>query len=202
MKQSSIQKTRLAPKILLLLLLIIFLSACLQFNNSEGDFDATISALEVTIDQMSTKEVSQDKFISYIATLVWDPNPGGPPTLIPTYTPYHPIIGGIRIENGACCVGGTAGETIEVEVAFDARHIAGVEVNEMRTLAGGIQFNEVQMEEAEWEPYAPTKTFPVHVAINWIGFYVCAQFRDVEGNLSDIMCDDISVEGAPADPAP
>ncbi|MCJ7626224.1 MAG: hypothetical protein MUO76_22260 [Anaerolineaceae bacterium] len=202
MKQSSTQRNRLVSKVLLLLLLIIFLSACLQFDAPDANLNATISALEAQVDSLSTQEVRQDEFISYLATLVWDPNPGGPPTLIPTYTPYHPIIGGVLIEDGACCVGGTTGETIEVEVIFEARNIEMGKVTEMRTLAGGMQLSEVQMQDAEWEPYVSTKTFPVQVFINWIGFYVCVQFRDVEGNLSDVMCDDISVEGAPADPTP
>lgn len=191
----------MVPKTLILLLIIIFLSACLQFDTLDAGLDATISALEAKVDIMSTHDVRQDEMISYLATVVGVPD-RDPATLIPTHTPYLPITGGILIEEGACCVGGTAGDTIEVEAVFEARNTAGVEVTEMRTLAGGLRFTETEMIEAEWEPFVPTKTFPVYVFINWVGFYICVQFRDLEGNLSNVMCDDISVEGAPPDPTP
>jgi hypothetical protein len=53
------------------------------------------------------------------------------------------------------------------------------------------------MEPASWERFAASKTFPVYVALNWVGFYVSAQFQDEHGNLSPVYCDDISVEGMP-----
>ena len=56
------------------------------------------------------------------------------------------------------------------------------------------------MSSVAWEPFAPAKTFTVTIGLNFIGFYVSAQFRDANGNLSPIVCDDISVEGMPARP--
>ena len=61
---------------------------------------------------------------------------------------------------------------------------------------GGCSANQ-DMESAAWEPFAESKTFPVYVALNWVGFYVSAQFQDEHGNLSPVYCDDISVEGMP-----
>jgi hypothetical protein len=41
---------------------------------------------------------------------------------------------------------------------------------------------------------------PVHVALNWTGFYVCVQYQDEHGNVSPVYRDDISVEGVPRPP--
>jgi hypothetical protein len=49
----------------------------------------------------------------------------------------------------------------------------------------------------EWEDFAESKTYPVPVAINWTGFYLCVQYQDEHGNLSPVYQDDISVEGMP-----
>jgi hypothetical protein len=40
------------------------------------------------------------------------------------------------------------------------------------------------------------------VPINWTGFYVSVQYRDAEGNLSPVVCDDISIEGHSPTPTP
>jgi len=57
------------------------------------------------------------------------------------------------------------------------------------------------MEAAAWEPFAPSKTFPIVVSINWTGFNLSVQFRDDHQNLSPIYCDDISVEGSARPPS-
>jgi hypothetical protein len=70
----------------------------------------------------------------------------------------------------------------------------------MRVNPSGTCFTEEKMAAAEWEPFAVSKNFPVQVGINWNGFYVSAQFQDEHGNLSPVYCDDIAVEGMPAQP--
>jgi len=40
------------------------------------------------------------------------------------------------------------------------------------------------------------------VPLNWVGFYVTAQFRDQLHNLSAVVQDDVSVEGMPPMPSP
>jgi len=56
------------------------------------------------------------------------------------------------------------------------------------------------LESADWEPFAASKTYPVPVVINWTGFYICVQYQDEHGNLSPVYGDDISVEGMPRRP--
>jgi hypothetical protein len=68
----------------------------------------------------------------------------------------------------------------------------------MRVASGCVE--EAEIEQAEWEPFVVSKTFPVHVVINWTGFYICAQYQDEHGNLSPVYRDDISVEGFPRGP--
>jgi hypothetical protein len=53
------------------------------------------------------------------------------------------------------------------------------------------------MEQAAWEPFVTQRSFPFTLAINWVGFYISAQYRDQHGNLSPAFCDDISLEGMP-----
>ncbi len=113
--------------------------------------------------------------------------------------PSGDVEGTVEIEGGRCCVGSTAGDTIEVEVAFSATSSAG-EVTEMRVATAGIKFDAAAMADVPWEPFAPSKSYPVAVALNWTGYWVSAQFRDAAGNVSPVVYDDISVEGSPAGP--
>jgi len=87
-----------------------------------------------------------------------------------------------------------------MDAAFTASSPSGP-VTEMRaaTRYGGGCLKD--MSSVAWQPFAPTKTFTLTIGLNFIGFYVSAQFRDANGNLSPIVCDDISVEGMPAQPA-
>jgi hypothetical protein len=112
-----------------------------------------------------------------------------------------PVQGSVEIEGGGCCAGGMAGDVIEVDVAFEAASPFG-DVVEMRTMTGGLCFSEEAIAAVGWQPFMADKGFPVHVAINWIGFYVTVQYRDAKGHLSRVYCDDISIEGHPATPAP
>jgi hypothetical protein len=67
----------------------------------------------------------------------------------------------------------------------------------MRVRFGSRAFVEEQLAEAEWEPLVSTRSFPIEIAINWVGQYVSVQYMDASGNLSPIYYDDISVEGHP-----
>ena len=111
----------------------------------------------------------------------------------------YPVTGTVALKGGASVTGGTVGSTLAIDAAFKASSPSG-QVTEMRTAAryGGNCLKDVS--SVAWEPFAPAKTFTVTVGLNFIGFYVSAQFRDANGNLSPIVCDDISVEGMPAKP--
>ena len=112
-----------------------------------------------------------------------------------------PVHGSIEIEGGRCCTGGMAGDTIQVSVAFEASSPHG-KVEEMRTKTGRMCFTEDNMIENKWEPFVPAQAYPAQVASNWIGFYISVQYRDTQGNLSPVYCDDISVEGHVPSPSP
>jgi len=157
------------------------------------------------IDQLSTVQAqqaaqiaNQDTWISYLFTRT-------PPQIVlpenPTVTPYLPVEGSVTIEDGHCCAGGVAGETIDVSVAFEAFSPLA-EVTEMRLLSGGLQFEESDMAAADWEPFVTSKRLPVRVFINWSGYHVSVQYRDVDDNLSRVFHDDISIEGHPPPPTP
>jgi hypothetical protein len=107
------------------------------------------------------------------------------------------VTGAVQIGGGGCCTGGTEGDTIQVPVSFSATSSQG-RVSQMRVLAGCN--NETDLAGVDWEPFVDSKTYPVYVALNWIGFYICVQYQDEHGNLSPVYRDDISVEGMPRMP--
>jgi hypothetical protein len=124
------------------------------------------------------------------------------PLILREYITFRPVQGSVEIENGACCVGGYAGQTITLSVEYTATS-PFAQVTEMRTedFLSGRCLSEPEMNQVEWEPFVLERHFPVRVVINWIGFYASVQYRDALGNISPIYCDDIAVEGHPP-PAP
>ena len=105
-----------------------------------------------------------------------------------------PVSGSVKIDGSPCCVGGKAGSTIQVKVIFAAASPAG-EVAEMR-VSSCFVLNETP-DQASWEPFTPEKTFDINVALNWTTFSLGVQYRDGQGNLSPVYCDEIAVEGSP-----
>ncbi|HEY44054.1 MAG TPA: hypothetical protein G4O11_08745 [Anaerolineae bacterium] len=152
-----------------------------------------ISYLATSDADHATQIARQMEITSFLATRI-------PPRivtpLLPTLTPYRPVHGSVVIEGGNCCVGGIAGETIEIVVTFEASSPMA-DVTEMRVRLGSFHFTEDDMAHAEWEEFVPYKTYSIQVALNWVGFYITVQYRDELGNLSPIYRDDISVEGHP-----
>jgi hypothetical protein len=101
----------------------------------------------------------------------------------------------VLIADGRCCAGGIVGSQTQVTVSFQPAFAA----TEMRYRDTGACLTEDELAQTPWQPFAPTITLPVPIAtINWVGLYVSAQYRDAMGNLSPVVCDDISVEGMPA----
>lgn len=143
--------------------------------------------------------------ISLEITGVWDEaTPIGvqPPTVqtaIAATKVAYPLTGSVEIEEGRCCIGGTAGDVIQARVDFSATSPFG-EVKDMRAQTAGLCFTDNEMLDANWEPITSSKTYPVYVALNWVGFYVSVQYRDEHGNLSPVYCDEIGVEGHPPMP--
>lgn len=121
------------------------------------------------------------------------PVPAGP-------APESPVSGGVLIEDGRSAAGGTAGDTINVSVSFNAVSTAA-DVTEMRVRRGWCG-TEADLAEIAWQPFATELSYPFVLPINWVGFYVSVQYRDALGNLSPVYCDDISLEGMPAPPPP
>lgn len=126
----------------------------------------------------------------------------GPTVDQATEKPAFPLLGSVLIEDGRCCAGGIAGSKIDLKVTFSASSSFGA-VTEMRVRQGSFCAKETELTEFPWEAFATQKTFQVTLFINWVGFFISVQFRDAQGNLSPIYCDDISLEGMPGyTPAP
>jgi hypothetical protein len=154
--------------------------------------DPTLESLIGQQAAQATLIQSQSEFLSYLATRMPPRREPPTPALIPT--PF--VTGVVSIEDGRCCIGATAGTTIQVTVAFEATSPLGP-VTEMRVRAGARPFDEADMADAAWEPFRSKASYSFFVPLNWIGFYVTAQFRDELHNLSAVVHDDISVEGMP-----
>jgi hypothetical protein len=140
--------------------------------------------------------------IAYMATrvgaLVRD---AGTATPYPTMTPYLPVLGGVELEEGRCCAGGVAGETITVTADFTATSPLA-DVTEMRLHTGSIAADMMRMNNIPWEPFVEEQALSVQVALNWTSFLVTVQYRDAEGHVSPLYTDDIAIEGEPAQPTP
>jgi hypothetical protein len=109
----------------------------------------------------------------------------------------------VLVEGGNSMTGGASGATIELNVTFTASSTAG-RVTEMRVDAGwsGGCVSEGEMASYNWEPFATEKVYTTIAFINIQGWYVNVQYRDDQGNVSPVYCDDISVEGMPSAPTP
>jgi hypothetical protein len=157
-----------------------------------GRLSSRVAALETEQAALENRATSQGMFLSYLATAM--PTPSG------MEAGAAGVEGSVVIEGGTCCVGGTAGDVVDIHVSFQASS-PYAEVTEMRVRAGGGgPFTEAGLAEEAWVPFMTSLTVPFGVAINWVGFYVAVQYRDALGNLSPVYTDDISVEGMPPTP--
>ncbi len=181
---------------LAILLLAVSSASCIvqTAEPTDQDLAGTVEALEGLLTFQATNIASQATMISYLATR----GPGmiaSTPAHLPT--PYYPVAGSVIIEDGRCCAGGTAGETIELTARFEASSPFD-EITHMRVHSGsGPQRADQIPGTSAWEPFTESRTFTVEVSLNWVGFFVTAQFRDAAGNLSPVAWDDISIEGMP-----
>jgi hypothetical protein len=175
--------------------LTAFCAACVRAP-AAPTVDPTIEALVAGQAAQATLIQAQGTFISYLATIV--PRASPVPSRVPVPTPF--VSGAVSIEDGRCCLGATAGTPIQIAVAFEAASPLAP-VTEMRVRAGGRSFDETEMADVPWEPFRSQATYPFVVPLNWVGFYVTAQFRDALQNPSAVVHDDLSVEGMPASPS-
>ncbi len=155
--------------------------------------DLLIEAMATQASSLSTQAAIQATQVSYLATR----GPlGNAPIFDPSPTSYEAVVGSVEIEDGICCVGGIAGEEIEIKVEFSA---IGFEapVTEMRYVIGGFVNLEEGFDSLAWEPYTEELVLKQPVFINWVGLYIRVQYKDASGNVSQIYTDDISIEGMP-----
>ena len=187
-KQSTI------PAFLGILLLAAVLVSCSPPVQPDcSRYENTVSAFFTQVAAQATQIAAQEEHISTLATqaqaqLVQESSPEPQPTPI--------VQGSVLLEEGSCCVGATSGQTVLIQAVFEAGSSAA-DVAEMRVRAGNGPFNEAEMAEADWQPFATEQTFEYTVPVNWTGFYISVQYRDAEGNLSPVYADDVSVEGQP-----
>ena len=170
---------------------VFALSAC---QTASRPADGTVSALSTTIAEIETQVAAQITLITHLATR--GPGRFTQPVGTVEATPYQPVHGFVEIEEGECCVGGKAGDSLDITTSFQASSPKG-EVTQMRVRFGSKPFSEEELTEAEWESFVLQKAFPIEIAINWVGYYVSVQYMDENGNQSAVYHDDISVEGHP-----
>lgn len=185
-------------KLILLVIMIplaaaAVLAGCAPDNDEEMEaLQGTVAALGTQLAQRELLDATRDAFISYLATrppLVITPvDPDAAPT------PYRPVEGSVQIENGRCCVGGPAGQPLQITLDLEAFSPQS-EVSEMRLAVGSRFLAEEEMADLPWEPFARQKVVEIAVPLNWSGAYASVQFRDAGGDLSRVLHDDIAVEG-------
>ncbi len=130
-----------------------------------SDTPALMLTLQAENARQATQIAQQGTVVAHLATRVGTcptPTSGSPPTK----TPEAALIAPVMIEDGRCCAGGTAGETITLDVDFAAAGLPA-EVTEMRVRTRtGSPSTEEEMAQADWEPFAPQKSYPVGVVSN------------------------------------
>lgn len=160
------------------------------------------SGLQAAVSALETQVANQEEWISYQATQI-----GYQQTVIEGVAtqvaglPDHAnqLTGSVLIHGGSCCVGGTAGDTIKVDVAFDAQSSGG-EVVDMRVMVGSAKITSEEFEKSVWEPFEAAREYSLLLPSNWSSFWVFVQYRDSDGFVSEMYADEIAVEGMP--PAP
>ena len=164
-------------------------------GGGESGLVATVSALE-------TQSANQMEWIGYQATQVGYHQQAidslsTQVANLPTLT--GKVTGSVLIHGGACCMGSTAGDTISVDVAFEARSSDG-EVTDMRVIVARSKVTNEDFEDSVWEPFEVGREYQVDVPSNWSSFWVFVQYRDSNGMVSEIYADEIAIEGMPPMP--
>lgn len=95
-------------------------------------------------------------------------------------------------------IGGRAGTVLNIMVRFEASSPSGA-VTEMRVKYGasGACLTAAEMADAVWEPFVAQRTYTYTPPINWSTFKLHVQYRDAQGNVSAVACDEVVVEGMP-----
>lgn len=184
--------------LILFCIFMLMTVACAPTQEASQPADSTIEPTLVspTVNPTYTSSLPTEA-ISQSATLSASEIPTAATPLHVSTTTDSPVTGAVQIAGGGCCIGGTEGDTLQAQVSFSAASSKG-QISQMRVVTGCA--SDTDLESADWEPFADSKTYPVYVALNWVGFYVCVQYQDEYGNLSAVYRDDISVEGMPRAP--
>ena len=112
----------------------------------------------------------------------------------------NPVTGSVLLHDGACCIAGIAGTTLDIDAVFSATSLLAPIADRRVAPIGGAASGcatHAQLAPYPWESFTTTKTFTYVVPVNWSSFRVNAQHRDAAGNVSPVACDDIKVEGMP-----
>ncbi len=193
-------KIRRISVLLAILLLAAALASCgpsLQPDQPDcSRYENTVSGLLTQVAGQATQIADQEEYISVLATQKSEVESAQVQVTSPEPQPTAIVQGSVVLEEGRCCIGGIAGDTVSIQAAFDAGSSAA-EAVEMRVRTGNTPFSEEEIAEAEWQPFDAEQTYEYTVPVNWTGFYVSVQYRDADGNLSPVYADDVSVEGQP-----
>ena len=166
---------------------------------------AELTTLETWNSYQSTQIGAQQGLLNQLAASLPDSSQGGlsptfTPTAFITLTPWDRSVG-VVIEDGSCCVGGTAGESIMVHVRFLPEQTELAEpAMEMRVMTGPQDVTAVDMTKQPWQPLVEEASYEVYLWINWTTFWVHVQYRTAGGSISAIYSDEIAVEGMPVPP--
>ncbi|MBI4672382.1 MAG: hypothetical protein HY741_12055 [Chloroflexi bacterium] len=164
-----------------------------QFRDANGKRIPVFDHSQVNAQESGTTQVSMYSTLDERTPLA--AQPAFAQTAVAATRVAFPVTGSLVLQDGLCCAGGKVGATIEIHAAFEASS-PNTTVTHMRLLNRCA--TPIEMNIAPWEPFAKQKTWRVGVSVpNWVGWYLAVQYRDANGKLSPVYCDDISVEGMP-----
>jgi len=108
----------------------------------------------------------------------------------------NPISGSILINDGDCCAGGIIGDSVQLNASFGLSNRSHTTTQMKVKISNNCETDPELMGE-EVLQFSPNMEFSVVAASNWVGHFISVQFIDENWNVSEIYCDDISVEGMP-----
>jgi hypothetical protein len=88
------------------------------------------------------------------------------------------------------------GETVALEANISVEN-ADSETVLMRHKTASSCLTSEELGEEPWQPYLSSIDIPFQAISGWVGVYLNVQLQDEEGRISNVLCDDISVEGLP-----
>jgi hypothetical protein len=102
----------------------------------------------------------------------------------------------VLLNEGDCGSGGIIGEIVTLDASISVEN-GDPATTLMRHKTASSCLTEEELSGELWQPYLSSIEIPFEAISGWVGVYLSVQLQDDKGRMSNVLCDDISVEGMP-----